>query len=89
MASLLGMGGMFLEISNRQAYYLLLMVRGCITNKENCDKDCSKCKFSLPGNAAEDGLSYAIKILKARDPMLYLQDEIQDLKEMLEAKQNV
>lgn len=67
----------------RQAYKLTLVELACIRNRATCNHQCKDCPCFCDLNLLKKALEFDVALLKAKDPMLYLADDLTELKEVL------
>lgn len=84
MVSLPGMVNMFLQMTDKEAYSILLRESECLKNREQCSRQCSSCSWGGDSHKVLEGIQYVQEILKARCPELYFAQTLQQLEEMIE-----
>ncbi len=71
------------QLNAKQAFEMLLLRKECILNKNNCDKDCSSCKYNIESTSELLLIDYLIEILKNREPTLHFCNQSSVLLELL------
>lgn len=70
-------------MTSRQAYQFLLVAEKCLKQRATCGHNCKSCPYFCSQEELFKSLYYVKDVLKARDPMLYFQNEITQLQEVL------
>ena len=70
-------------MTDKKAYQQILLEHECFKHKVACEHNCKDCAYYNP-IAMEEAFVYVLNVLKARDPILYLTNDIEHLKEVLD-----
>lgn len=84
MVSLLGTENMCSQMTDKQAYSILLREIECLKNREHCSRQCLNCSWGQNIHETLEGLKYLQEILKARCPELHFAQSLEELKEILD-----
>ena len=76
-------------MTNRKAYQCLLLEYKCFKYKTTCGHDCSICPYYSNPKSMDETFKFLMDVLKARDPMLYLANDIELIKEVLSNDQQL
>ena len=67
----------------RKAYQTMLLEQKCSEIRVTCNKDCNSCPYFTDEEKAKDVFKFVIDILKAKDPILYLSNDLETLREVM------
>lgn len=67
----------------KKAYQQLLLEHECFKHKVVCEHNCKDCAYYNP-IVIEEMFCYLTDLVKAKDPMLYLANDLTTLKEVIE-----
>jgi hypothetical protein len=70
-------------MNTREVCKYILLEQNCIRNRATCNHNCKDCPCSADLRKSEEAIDEIVNILKARDPFLYLSDNLELLKEAL------
>lgn len=76
-------------ISVKDVYRAVLSEWYCATHRRDCSKDCSRCNAYVSPEEADSAYVYIVSLLKARDPALYLLDDLTELQNILKGFDDV
>lgn len=71
------------QLSYRQLYQILIAEQVCSTRRKTCDKNCEKCDLQIDSDELQTACKQLIEIVKAKDPFLYLSNELDDLRQLI------
>lgn len=69
----------------KRAYHLMLLEQKCSENRATCNHDCISCPYFSEKKETEEAFKFVLNMLKAKDPILYLSDDLETLKEVIES----
>lgn len=70
-------------MSISESYRYTLVELQCIESRSICNHNCSECPYYAEPRKLKEAMKSNIEMLKAKDPMLYLSDDLAQLKEVL------
>lgn len=67
----------------RQAYQFTLLELECVRHRAICSHNCMDCSYFVSSKQIEDALKLDIELIRSKDPILYLSNDIDLLKEVI------